>query len=307
MFLLLAILEDSGYLARVAFIMDRLMSKLGLHGKSFIPLLIGLGCNVPAIMATRTIEDKKSRIITILTVPYISCTARLPVFVLLAGAFFPSNAGTVVFLLYLLGIGVAIFSALLFRKTLLKSEGGSFIMELPTYRMPMPRSTIVHMWERGSMYLKKAGTIILLGAIAVWALASLPWGVQYGSENSIAGMIGHVISPLVTPLGLNWQIAVALLFGFMAKEVVVSALSTIYNAGSVSELQKALRSPDGISAPAALGLMSFTLLYTPCLATLSVIKNETGSWKWTAFSVIYSLALAWVAAFMIFSIGSLLV
>lgn len=306
MFLLISLLEDSGYLARAAFIMDRLMSRIGLHGKSFIPMLLGLGCNVPAIMATRTIEDRKSRIITILTAPYISCSARLPVYVLLAGAFFPSDAGTAVFGLYLLGIVVAIFSALLFRKTILKSEGTPFIMELPPYRLPVLKGTVIHMWERGSQYLKKAGTLILFGAVVVWALASLPWGVEYGTEASYAGMLGHLLEPLVAPLGFDWKIAVALLFGFLAKEIVVGSLGVLYGTEDEKGLEEALAGPGGITAPAALGLMSFTLLYTPCLAALGTIWKETGSWKWTLFSVVYSLAIAFVVALVIFQVGSLL-
>jgi ferrous iron transport protein B len=306
MFLLISLLEDSGYLARAAFIMDRLMSKLGLHGKSFIPMLLGLGCNVPAIMATRTIEDRKSRIITILTAPYISCSARLPAYILLAGVFFPSNAGTVVFGLYLLGILVAIGSALLFRKTILRSEGTPFIMELPPYRLPILKGTMIHMWDRGSMYLKKAGTIILLGAVIVWALASLPWGVEYGSGASYAGALGRAIEPLVAPLGFDWKMAVALVFGFMAKEIVVGSLGVIYGAGDEGSLKEALAGPEGITAPAALGLMSFVLLYTPCLATLGTIWKETRSLKWTLFSVGYSLMVAFVAAFIIFQVGNIL-
>jgi ferrous iron transport protein B len=303
MFILLSLLEDSGYLARAAFIMDRVMSKIGLHGKSFIPMLLGLGCNVPAIMATRTIEDPKSRLITILSAPYISCSARLPVYILFAGIFFPGNAGTVVFCLYLLGIGVAIFSALLFRHTILKGKGAPFIMELPPYRAPTLKSTVIHMWEKGSMYIRKAGTYILMGAVVVWALASLPWGVEYGTEASYAGAIGHALTPLLAPLGFDWKIAVALLFGFMAKEIVVGALGVIYGAAEGEGLEENIG--NSMTAPTALGLMSFVLIYTPCLATLGVIKKETGSWKWTAFSVVYSLIIAYVVAFVLFTVGNL--
>ncbi|HPP44804.1 MAG TPA: ferrous iron transport protein B, partial [Methanomassiliicoccaceae archaeon] len=288
MFLLIAILEASGYLARAAFIMDRVMSRLGLHGKSFIPMLLGFGCNVPAIMATRTIEDERSRIVTILSAPYISCSARLPVYLLLAGIFFPDNAGTVLFLLYLLGIGVAVLSALLFRRTILKGESSPFIMELPPYRMPRLKDVLLQMWERGSMYLRKAGTIILLGAIMVWALASLPWGVEYGSEASYAGALGHVLEPILAPLGFDWKIAVGLLFGFMAKEIMIAALGVLYGAEEGAGLEEAIAAD--LSASTAAGLMTFTLLYTPCIAALATIWKETRSVKWTAFSVAYSLA-----------------
>jgi ferrous iron transport protein B len=304
MFILLSILEDTGYLARAAFIMDRVMSKIGLHGKSFIPMLLGLGCNVPAIMASRTIEDPKSRLITILSAPYISCSARLPVYVLFAGIFFPSNAGTVVFGMYLLGIVVAIFSALIFRHTILKGEGTPFIMELPPYRLPLWKGTVIHMWEKGSMYLKKAGTVILFGAVIVWALASLPWGVEYGTEASYAGAIGHALAPLFAPLGFDWRVVVALVFGFLAKEVVVGALGVLYGAEEGEGLEENIG--DSMTAPTALGLMSFVLIYTPCLATLGVIWKETRSLKWTLFSVIYSLVIAYVVAFVIFSVGNLM-
>ena len=304
MFLLIAILEASGYLARAAFIMDRVMSRLGLHGKSFIPMLLGFGCNVPAIMATRTIEDERSRIVTILSAPYISCSARLPVYLLLAGIFFPDNAGTVLFLLYLLGIGVAVLSALLFRRTILKGESSPFIMELPPYRMPRLKDVLLQMWERGSMYLRKAGTIILLGAIMVWSLASLPWGVEYGSEASYAGALGHVLEPILAPLGFDWKIAVGLLFGFMAKEIMIAALGVLYGAEEGAGLEEAIA--DDLSASTAAGLMTFTLLYTPCIAALATIWKETRSVKWTAFSVAYSLAIAYIISFAVTNLGVLL-
>jgi len=302
MFIMLSLLEDTGYLARAAFIMDRLMSKIGLHGKSFIPMLLGLGCNVPAIMATRTIEDPKSRLITILPSPYISCSARLPVYVLFAGIIFPRDAGTVVFVIYLLGIAVAIVSALALRKTLLRGEGTPFIMELPPYRVPSAKSTVIHMWEKGSMYIRKAGTVILLGAVMIWALASLPWGVEYGAEASYAGSLGHLLAPLFAPLGFDWRIVVALVFGFLAKEVVVGALGVLYGAEEGQGLEENLQ--NGMSASASLGLMSFVLIYTPCIATLGVIWKETRSVKWTAFSIIYSLIVAYAVAFVIFTIGN---
>lgn len=304
MFLLIAILEASGYLARAAFIMDRVMSRLGLHGKSFIPMLLGFGCNVPAIMATRTIEDERSRIVTILSAPYISCSARLPVYLLLAGIFFPDNAGTVLFLLYLLGIGVAVLSALLFRRTILKGESSPFIMELPPYRMPRLKDVLLQMWERGSMYLRKAGTIILLGAIMVWSLASLPWGVEYGSEASYAGALGHVLEPILAPLGFDWKIAVGLLFGFMAKEIMIAALGVLYGAEEGAGLEEAIA--DDLSASTAAGLMTFTLLYTPCIAALATIWKETRSVKWTAFSLAYSLAIAYIISFAVTNLGVLL-
>ncbi len=300
--LLLAILEDSGYLARAAFVMDRLMYSIGLPGKSFIPMLIGFGCNVPAIMATRTIEDKKDRLITILINPFMSCGARLPVFVLFAGVFFPHNAGTVIFGLYVLGIVVAILSAKLFRATILPGKPAPFLMEMPPYRLPTVTTSIIHMWDRGQMYLRKAGGVILVVAIIVWGLATLPYGVEYGSAESYAGMIGHVIQPLFAPLGFDWKIAVALFFGFMAKEVVVGSLGVLYGVEEEG-LGGALLADPSMGAVTALALMVFVLLYLPCMASLAVIKKETGSWKWTGFSVAYGIVVAYALAFVVVHIA----
>ncbi|MDO9536806.1 MAG: ferrous iron transport protein B [Thermoplasmata archaeon] len=309
LFWLISLLEDSGYLARAAFIMDKLMYNLGLHGKSFIPMLMGFGCNVPAIMATRSIEDRKDRMITILVNPFISCGARLPVYVLLAGAFFGRAAGSVIFSLYAFGILVAILSAMLFRKTLFKGKPSPFIMELPPYRLPTLKTSVIHMWERGQMYLKKAGTIILLGVVFIWLLASLPAGVEYGSEGSYAGVLGKVIAPIFAPLGFDWRIAVALIFGFVAKEIVIGGLGTLYGVGEdEGALSDTLADSEssGIYPANALGLMVFTLLYMPCIAAVGVIKKETGSWKWTLFALAYGTILAWVAAFIIYQVGSAL-
>ncbi|MDO8841889.1 ferrous iron transport protein B, partial [Methanocalculus sp.] len=304
LFLLLSILEGSGYLARAAFIMDRLMYAIGLPGKSFIPMLMGFGCNVPAIMATRTIEDDRDRLITILVNPFISCGARLPVYVLFAGVFFGAAAGNVIFGLYVLGIAVAILSAKLFRSTILPGDSSAFIMEMPPYRIPTVKTALLNMWEKGSMYLKKAGGIILIGSLFVWFLASFPFGVEYGGEESFAGMIGHLLEPLVAPLGLDWKIAVALLFGFVAKEIVVSSLGVLYGSGEEA-LSDALLADPALSAAAALALMVFVLLYMPCVAALAVIKKETGSWRWAGFSVVYGLVVAWVLAFVTYHVAGI--
>ncbi|WOX56067.1 MULTISPECIES: ferrous iron transport protein B [unclassified Methanoculleus] len=298
LFLILALLEDSGYLARAAFIMDRPLYAIGLPGKAFIPMLIGFGCNVPAIMATRSIESEKDRLLTILVNPFMSCSARLPVYVLFAGAFFGAQAGGVMFFLYVLGIVVAIASAKLFRSTILPGEVSPFVMEMPPYRIPTAMTSLIHMWGRGSMYLRKAGTIILLGAMVVWALASFPYGVEYGSAESFAGMLGHLIEPLVAPLGFDWKVAVALIFGFLAKEVVVGSLGVLYGTGEET-LSEALLVDPGLSSATALALMVFVLLYMPCVAALGVIKKETGSWKWTGFVVAYGIVVAWVLAFVV--------
>jgi len=309
LFWILSILEDSGYLARAAFIMDRLMYNLGLHGKSFIPMLMGFGCSVPAVMATRSIEDRNDRMITILVAPFMSCGARLPVYVILAGVFFGRAAGGVIFSLYALGILVAILSAVLLRKTFFKGKPAPFIMELPPYRVPTLKTSFIHMWERGSLYLKKAGTIILLGVIIIWVLASLPAGVEYGSEESYIGVLGKIIAPIFAPIGFDWRIAVALLFGFVAKEIVVGALGVIYGVGEDEALLSDTlgdSQTSGIYPAHALGLMVFTLLYMPCIATVAVIKKETGSWKWTLFAILYSTGLAYIAAFIIYQIASAL-
>lgn len=297
---LLALLEDSGYLARAAFVMDRLMYAIGLPGKSFIPMLIGFGCNVPAIMATRTIEDKNDRLITILINPFMSCGARLPVFVLLAGVFFPANAGNVVFALYVIGIIVAIASAWFFRKTILPGKPAPFLMEMPPYRLPTVFTSVRQMWDRGYMYLRKAGGIILAGALIVWFLATFPYGVEYGSADSYAGMLGHLLQPLFAPLGFDWKIAVALLFGFIAKEIVVGSMGVLYGAGDdEGSLAAALLTDPSFGPVTAFALMGFVLLYMPCVAALAVIKKETGSWKWTLFAVGYGIAVAYLLAFII--------
>jgi len=308
LFLILAILEDSGYLARAAFVMDRLMYSIGLPGKSFIPMLIGFGCNVPAIMATRTIEDGKDRLITILINPFMSCGARLPVYVLFAGVFFPHSAGTVIFFLYILGIVIAIVSAKLFRMTILPGKPAPFLMEMPPYRLPTLGTSLIHMWDRGSMYLQKAGLVIFGIAIIVWGLASLPLGVAYGSEASLVGIIGHALQPLVDPLGFNWKITVALLFGFMAKEVVIGSLGVLYGVGeNHMALGSALHADPTMSAVTALALLVFVLIYVPCMSSVAVIKKETGSWKWTLFSVTYGLVLAYIAALIVVHIAPLFI
>lgn len=304
LFFVISILEDSGYMARAAFIMDRLMHKLGLHGKSFIPMLMGFGCNVPAIMATRTLESRKDRILTILLNPLMSCSARLPVYTLLTAAFFPKRAGTVIFSLYLIGIVLAVLMGKLFRRFLLPGQAAPFVMELPPYRIPTMKGTTIHMWDRGSMFLKKAGTIILVGAVIVWALGTFPWGVEYASEDSYAGKLGHAIEPLVKPFGADWRGGVSLFFGFIAKEIVVGTFGVLYGTGEDEEaLTAKLRT--AMTPLAAYAFMIVTLIYIPCVATIATIKKETNSWRWMLFSVGYGLVLAWVLATLIYQIGSL--
>jgi ferrous iron transport protein B len=304
LFFAISLLEDSGYMARVAYIMDRFMHGLGLHGKSFIPMLIGFGCNVPAIMATRTLENKKDRLITILINPLMSCAARMPVYVLFAGAFFAANQGLVIFSLYLIGIVLAVVMGKIFKTFLFPGDTSPFVMELPPYRVPTLKGTFIHMWERGSSFVRKAGTIIFAVVILIWVLSSFPWGVEYASRQSLLGNIGSAVAPLFKPLGFGtWEAASALIFGLLAKEVVVGTLGVIYGAGEVglTEMIRQMWTP--LSAYA---FMVMTLIYIPCIATIGAIKRETNSWKWTGFAVGYSLLLGWLMGFIVYQGGKLL-
>lgn len=307
LFFLLALLEDSGYLARAAFIMDRLMYSMGLQGKSFIPMLMGFGCSVPAIMATRTLEDEKDRLITMLITPFMSCGARMPVYVLLAGTFFGKQAGSVIFGLYVLGIIVAIVSAKLFRSMIFKGKPSSFIMELPPYHRPSVNNSLKHMWNQGSLYLKKVGTVIAGGVVVIWLLAYFPQGVEYGSAESYIGSLGKLIEPFVAPIGFDWKIAVSLIFGFLAKEIVIGSLGTLYGTGADEGMLSSALLADPIVTPAvALGIMVFTLLYVPCIGAVAVIKKESGSWRWMLFAAAYSTAIAWIMAFVTVKIGNII-
>lgn len=305
LYMFISLMEDSGYMARAAFIMDKLMHKMGLHGKSFIPLIMGFGCNVPAIMATRTIESRSSRLITILINPFMSCSARLPVFIVLAGTFFPKHAGTALFLLYLLGATIAVLTAKLLRKLVFGKDETPFVMELPPYRIPTAAATLRHMWDRSEQYLKKIGGVILIASIAVWFLSYFPrqdaQSAATGQEHySYLDRLGRGIEPVLRPLGLDWKAAVALVAGVPAKEVVASTLGVLYNSeeeGGDNLSEKLLASGD-FTLPSAVAFMIFILLYCPCIATVSAISNESGSWKWGAFSVIYNTAAAWIVAWL---------
>ncbi|MDD1723831.1 MAG: ferrous iron transport protein B [Methanospirillum sp.] len=305
MFLLLSILEDTGYLARAAFVMDRLMHSIGLHGRSFIPFLIGFGCNVPAIMATRTLQSRADRIITIITIPFMSCAARLPVYILFAGVFFGAAAGNVIFFLYVLGILVAVLSALIFRRLVFKGEPSPFIMELPPYRRPSGYAAALHMWYKGREYLKRAGIVIFGGVLVVWALATLPAGVEYGSAESLAGIIGEAVQPLFAPLGFNWQLVVGLIFGFIAKEVVVGSLGTLY--GGEEMLESSLAADPTLTPVVALAFMVFVLLYLPCVAALGVIRQEMGSWRWTGIAIGWGILMAYIVAYIALHAGSFII
>ena len=307
LFIAIAILEDCGYMARAAFIMDRLMHRIGLHGRSFIPMILGFGCNIPAIMACRTIENPKDRLTTILINPFMSCGARLPIFVLLAGAFFTANQGLVVFSMYIIGIIVAIIMALVLRRSILKGPSGHFVMELPPYRLPTITGVLVHMWERGRQFLIRAGTVIFGIVILVWLLSSLPWGVEYASAGSVIGKIGSFIAPVFAPAGFGqWQAAISLLFGSLAKEVIVGTMGAIF---AVEEgiLGGAIATQLGWTPLIAFAFMVFCLLYVPCVASLVTIRSETNSWKWTGFAALYTTVVAWITATLIFQIGSLFI
>ncbi len=313
LFLGISLLEDSGYMARAAFLMDKLMHSLGLHGKSFIPLIMGFGCSVPAIMASRTLESRRDRLLTILITPLMSCSARLPVYILFAGTFFPNNAGNIIFGLYIFGIVVAIGAGKVFSMTLFRARGAPFVMELPPYRMPTFWTTIRHMWDRSSEYLKKMGTVILAASIIVWFLGAFPLqeGESPAAEDSYIGQVGRTISPVLDPLGFDWQMGVALVAGLVAKEVVVSTLGVLYEvekndeAGTSEALTGALRN-SGISQISALAFMLFVLIYTPCIAAIVAIWRESGSIGWAVFSMGYQTTLAWLIAFGAVQAGILL-
>ncbi|MGC9317983.1 MAG: ferrous iron transport protein B [Armatimonadota bacterium] len=315
LFLGISLLEDSGYMSRAAFVVDKLMHHIGLHGKSFIPMLIGFGCTVPAIMATRTLESRRDRLTTMLVAPLMSCGARLVIYVLLAGAFFrPHMAGKVIFSIYLLGVVMAVAMAKLFRVTVLKGPLTPFVMELPPYRMPTLKGTLLHVWERAWCYIRKAGTVILAASVIMWALLTYPKpppGADLGGLPPIAytaaGRIGRTIEPVLRPLGFDWKIGISLVAGLAAKEVVVSTLATTYSieeeAAATGKLAEALQRDSTMTPLVAYALMVFVLLYIPCVASVAVLWREAGSWKWVAFAVAYTTALAWVMSFLVYQGG----
>ena len=317
LYMFMSLLEDSGYMARGAFIMDKMMHKMGLHGKSFIPMVMGFGCNVPAIMATRTIESYKSRLITILIIPLMSCAGRMPVYILLAGIFFPHHAGLVLLGLYALGIILAVLAAKVMSR-FIKDDDLPFVMELPPYRVPTAKSVFRHTWEKGRQYLQKMGGVILVCSLLIWALGYFPRGeyqtVQEQQENSYIGMVGKSIEPVLEPIGLDWKMGVGIVSGVGAKELVVSTLGVMYSGcdenvtGEVAvestnhtSLSTALQ--NSVTPAGALAYMVFILLYFPCVATFIAIRNETGKWKWAIFTAVYTIVLAWLAAFATFHIS----
>jgi ferrous iron transport protein B len=309
LYFFISLLEDSGYMARAAFIMDKIMHRMGLHGKSFIPLIMGFGCNVPAIMASRMIEDKKCRLITMLVNPLMSCSARLPIYLVLIGAFFPGMASLVLLSIYAIGILLAVLMARLFSRFLVKGDDTPFVMELPPYRIPTSKAIFRHTWEKGAQYLKKMGGIIMVASILIWFLGYYPRGnyetVAEQQEHSYIGQIGKAIEPAIEPLGFDWKLGVGLLSGIGAKELVVSTLGVLYtNEEDIESVNLSDRIP--VTPTVALGYMLFVLIYFPCVATLAAIKQESGSWKWAFFSAFYTTALAWAVAFTVKTIGNLI-
>ena len=311
LYLFISLMEDSGYMARAAFIMDKIMHKMGLHGKSFIPLIMGFGCNVPAVMASRTIENRKSRLVTILINPLMSCSARLPIYLLLVGVFFPQHASLVLLSIYSLGIILAVIMARLFSRFLVKGDDTPFVMELPPYRMPTSKAIFRHTWEKGAQYLRKMGGIIMVASIVIWALGYYPRpdasaDLAQQQENSYIGRIGKAIEPVMEPLGFDWKLSIGILSGVGAKELVVSSLGVLY-ADDAEADQTTLAERLPITPLVAYGYMVFVLLYFPCIATLAAIRQEAGSWKWAAFAATYTTVLAWIMSFAVHQLGGLFV
>jgi ferrous iron transport protein B len=353
LFFFISLMEDTGYMARTAFIMDKVMHLFGLHGKSFIPLIMGFGCNVPAIMATRTLENRNDRLLTMLIIPFMSCSARLPVYVLVAGAVFPERAGNMIFMLYMVGIVFSMLMSVLFKKTLFKNSEAPFVMELPIYRNPGIRVILRHMWTKGEHYLKKMGGVILVASLVIWALGYFPRNVEYSKDyqqlitlekqngpeqsasqitllkqqmeserqlHSYIGRLGKAIEPVIRPLGFDWKMGISLVTGFAAKEIVVSTMAVLYQAdmeageGSAS-LQQRLRDQVYADGPRAgtpvfthltgISFLLFVLFYLPCVAVIAAVGRESGSWKWAAFVLFYTTAIAWTASFVVNQLGIL--
>lgn len=319
LYFIISFMEDSGYMARAAFIMDKVMHKMGLHGKSFIPLIMGFGCNVPAVMATRTIESRRSRLITILVLPLMSCSARLPIYIMIIGIFFSVKYQSLIMIsLYVIGIALAVIMSRIFSKWLIKGDDTPFVMELPPYRFPTIKAIFRHTWEKGKQYLKKMGGIILVASIIVWALGYFPHNKQLSNqeqkEQSYIGVIGKTIEPIFRVQGFDWKLDVSLIAGVGAKEIIASTMGVLYanddNVSNDSEKYQILNKQmqaDGITPLIAFSYLLFVLIYFPCIATIAAIKSETGSWKWTIFAMLYTTSLAWIISACCFQIGSLLI
>lgn len=318
LYFIISFMEDSGYMARAAFIMDKVMHKMGLHGKSFIPLIMGFGCNVPAVMATRTIESRRSRLITILVLPLMSCSARLPIYIMIIGTFFAVKYQSLVMIsLYVAGVILAVIMSRIFSKWLIKGDDTPFVMELPPYRFPTGKAILRHTWEKGKQYLKKMGGIILVASLIVWALGYFPHNENLNNreqkEQSYIGLIGKTIEPVFKAQGFNWKLDVSLVAGIGAKEIVASTMGVLYSndneASSDAEKYQILHEKmqaDGITPLIAFSYLLFVLIYFPCIATVAAIKSETGSWKWTIFSILYTTLLAWCVSALCYQVGNML-
>lgn len=325
LYFFISYMEDSGYMARAAFIMDKLMHKMGLHGKSFIPLVMGFGCNVPAVMATRTIESRRSRLITMLVLPLMSCSARLPIYIMITGTFFAAHYRSLVMLsLYAVGILLAVVVSRVLSLFVIKGEDTPFVMELPPYRFPTWKAIGRHTWEKGKQYLKKMGGIILVASIIVWALGYFPHdeslSMREQQEQSYIGRIGKTIEPVFRSQGFDWKLDVGLVAGIGAKEVVASTMGVLYanndsfgddeaynNEGGKYDTLLAQMTADGITPLAAYCFLLFVVIYFPCIATIAAIKGETGSWRWAAFSAVYTTVLAWIVSAVVYQVGSLFI
>ncbi|MBQ6046431.1 MAG: ferrous iron transport protein B [Bacteroidales bacterium] len=319
LYLFISLMEDSGYMARAAFIMDKMMHRMGLHGKSFIPMIMGFGCNVPAIMATRTIEDRKSRLLTMLVIPMMSCSARIPTYVILISAFFNRYAALILMGLYVGGLIMAILLAKLFSRWIVKGDSLPFVMELPPYRLPTAKSVLRHTWEKGKEYLRKMATIILAASVIVWALGYFPHNEKYSTsqeqlEHSCLGVVGKTIEPVMKPCGFDWRQSVSLLAGITAKEIVASTMGVMYASSADeisddddSELHIAKLVSNNMTPLSAASMLIFILLYMPCISTIVAIKNESGKWKWALFTVGYTITLAWIASTLFYQIATLII
>lgn len=341
LFFFISLMEDSGYMARAAFLMDKVMHRFGLHGRSFIPMVMGFGCNVPAIMATRTLRNPGDRLLTMLIIPFMSCSARLPVYVLFISAFFPQNPGLVLAVIYFTGILLAFLTAQILNKTIFRNKETPFVLELPPYRMPTLKNIVVHMWDKTQQYLKKIGGIILIGVVIIWALGYFPRENSLKTENnptdnliaevqtahgtsqlqnSYLGQIGQFIEPVMQPLGFDWKMSISLLAGLPAKEIIVSTMGVLYQeegSSTTATLPQKLKSEKYtkgkksgqivFTTPAALAFLFFVLIYFPCIGVIATIKNESGKLKWAIFAMVYTTSLAWIVAFIVFQVSSLII
>jgi ferrous iron transport protein B len=332
LFFFISFMEDSGYMARAAFIMDKIMHRFGLHGRSFIPMVMGFGCNVPAILATRTLRSSSDRLLTMLIIPFMSCSARLPVYVLFITAFFPENPALVLCGIYFTGILLAFITAQLLSRTIFRNKETPFVLELPPYRIPTLKNIVVHMWDKASQYLRKIGSVILIGVIIIWALGYFPRESHSNQpdlsanqadakslqlQNSYLGQLGQIVEPVMSPLGFDWKMSISLLAGLPAKEIIVSTMGVLYQVDETHEssgLSQKLKNEQYISGdkagqkviniPVALAFLAFVLIYFPCIGVIATIKSESGKLKWAVFTIVYTTVVAWIISFFVLKIST---